>query len=110
MNNSALDSIKTRLLERQQQLMARIEQVKKDVTGEHSADWSEQAQERQNDEVVEAIGNESREELKMVIRALQRIDTGEYTQCRGCGVDIDMKRLEVVPYTDLCINCASKAA
>ena len=110
MSKSALESIKTRLLERQQQLMVRIEQVKKDVTGEHSADWSEQAQERQNDEVVEAIGNESREELKMVIRALVRIDTGEYTQCSACGTDIDIKRLEAVPYTDLCITCASSAA
>lgn len=109
MDHSALQSIKTRLQERQQQLMVRIDQVKKDVTGEHSADWSEQAQERQNDEVVEAIGNESREELKMVIHALERIGNGEYTWCSSCGTEIDIKRLEAVPYTDLCITCASSA-
>lgn len=110
MNDSALQSIKDRLIERQQQLLVRIEQVKKDVTGEHSADWSEQAQERQNDEVVEAIGNESRQELKRVTHALERIASGEYSQCSSCGAEINIKRLEAVPDTDLCISCASHAA
>ena len=38
---------------------------------EHSADWSEQAQERQNDEVLEAIGNESQHELTQINVALE---------------------------------------
>ena len=108
MTAAPLPDIEARLRARQQQLMTRIEQVKKDVTSEHSADWSEQAQERQNDEVVEAIGNESREELRKVTRALERIAAGEYTHCASCGEGIDLKRLEAVPYTDLCIRCASK--
>ncbi|HLS98877.1 MAG: TraR/DksA family transcriptional regulator [Porticoccaceae bacterium] len=108
MTAAPLQDIEARLRARQQQLMTRIEQVKKDVTSEHSADWSEQAQERQNDEVVEAIGNESRGELRKVTRALERIAAGQYTQCASCGEDIDLKRLDAVPYTDLCIRCASR--
>ncbi len=107
MTMSAIKDIQQRLVERQQQLLARIERVKQDVTAGHSADWAEQAQERQNDEVIQAIGNEARDELGKVTRALERIEEGEYTQCSSCGEAIDLRRLEAVPYTDLCIRCAS---
>ena len=60
--------------------------------------------------MVEAIGNESREELQRVIHALERIGNGEYTRCSSCDAEIDTKRLQAVPYTDLCITCASSAA
>ncbi|MFA5493635.1 MAG: TraR/DksA family transcriptional regulator [Porticoccaceae bacterium] len=108
MTAQRLQDIQARLQERQQQLLTRIERVKKEVTSAHSTDWSEQAQERQNDEVVQAIGNESREELKKVGRALERIASGEYARCSHCGDAIDLKRLDAVPYTDLCIRCASQ--
>lgn len=107
MNNAPLKEIEARLKGRQSDLLVRLERVKKDVTSEHSADWSEQAQERQNDEVLEAIGNESRSELNKINRALERIQAGDYTTCSQCGEDINLKRLDAVPYTDLCIRCAS---
>ncbi|MAT50092.1 MAG: dimethylmenaquinone methyltransferase [Porticoccaceae bacterium] len=103
----SLKDIERQLEDRRAQLMHRIEQVKKDVTSEHSTDWSEQAQERQNDEVVQAIGNESRQELQQINRALERIAEGEYTTCSQCGGEINIERLKAVPYTSLCIDCAS---
>jgi RNA polymerase-binding protein DksA len=107
MPTATLKDIQQQLSERKKHLLETIERVKKDVTSEHSADWSEQAQERQNDEVVEAIGNESRAELNKINVALDRIEKGEYTLCSQCGKDIDVKRLQAVPYTDRCIQCAS---
>lgn len=100
------DEIKQKLEQRKALLMQRISHIKQDISKEHSADWTEQAQERQNDEVLEVIGNESRNELAQINRALERIAAGEYTACAKCGGDISDKRLEVVPYTDLCIKCA----
>lgn len=107
MTQAAIDTIKQQLETRQAELLHRLERVKSDVTAEHSADWSEQAQERQNDEVIQAIGNESREELKKVGIALERIAANEYNICSKCGEDIALERLKAVPYTSLCINCAS---
>lgn len=103
-----LQLIEVRLHDRKADLLKRIEKVKKDITGEHSADWSEQAQERQNDEVLNALGNEARAELQQINRALERIAEGIYTTCSRCGGDIDIKRLEAVPYTDRCIRCAGQ--
>ena len=106
MTRPDLNEISTRLKTRQSDLLERLAKVKKDVTAEHSADWSEQAQERQNDEVLEAIGNESREELNLVSLALERIARDEYDLCSLCGNNIASARLQAVPYTSLCINCA----
>ncbi len=103
-----LNSIREKLEERKQALMQRISNVKKDITKEYSADWSEQAQERQNDEVLEAIGIESNNELIQINQALKRMELDEYTQCRLCGETISLERLDAVPFTDLCIQCADK--
>lgn len=101
-----IDSIKNHLKKRKALLLQRIDQVSKGISQEHSTDWSEQAQERQNDEVLEAIGNESRNELAQINRALERIASGDYTACEQCGENIPLQRLEAVPYTSLCIGCA----
>ena len=103
---SKLTAIKKSLEERKTVLLQRISRVKTGMTAEHSADWSEQAQERQNDEVLEAIGNESQHELSQINLALERIESGDYASCTDCGEDISLKRLEAVPYTHFCINCA----
>ena len=110
MSQPDIKAIESQLKERRAALLERLERVKRDVTAEHSADWSEQAQERQNDEVLEAIGNESREELKKVSIALERIARDEYDICSRCGEDIAVERLKAVPYTSLCIKCASEAS
>jgi RNA polymerase-binding transcription factor len=101
-----LTNIQNKLEERKGILLQRISRVKHDISQEHSADWSEQAQERQNDEVLEAIGNESQHELTQINITLERITSGDYMSCTECGEGISIKRLEAVPYTHLCINCA----
>lgn len=106
MTTPSLAQITTELTQRRDALMERISRVSADIQKEHSADWSEQAQERQNDEVLEAIGNESRNELTQINRALERIENGTYTACSSCGEDISLERLQAVPYTNLCIRCA----
>jgi len=107
MSETVIKEIEDQLKARQSALLERLSKVTRDVTSEHSADWSEQAQERQNDEVLDAIGNEAKEELNMVGIALERLAKGEYGSCSKCGADINPDRLKAIPYTSLCINCAS---
>ena len=72
----AYDSIRQQLEERLAELQVRLENIKKDVTQSHSGDSAEQAQERENDEVVDAIGNETAQSIKIVQAALGRIADG----------------------------------
>ena len=94
------------LLARRDELNERLGNIKRDVTRKNSADWSEQAQERENDEVMDALGNEATIELRKVIRALDRMKDGEYGYCQECGTEIPEGRLRVMPYADLCVKCA----
>lgn len=38
--------------------------------------------------------------------ALERLEEGTYGTCSHCGRPIDVERLEALPQTDLCIDCA----
>ena len=100
------EEFRQRLQARQDELERRVANITRDVTRKASADWSEQAQERENDEVLDALGNEAVAELRLIQKALERIEEGDYEICAGCGADIPMARLEIMPYTDLCVKCA----
>ena len=100
------DALKKQLEERLATLQARLASIKKDVTREHSGDSAEQAQERENDEVVDAIGNETALSIRAVAAALERIAEGTYGVCENCGEDIGEARLQVVPEATRCVNCA----
>lgn len=105
---SQFNEMRTRLIELQAQLTEKLERIVKNVTKEANSDWAEQAQERENDEVMDALGNEVRRELKLVNIALHRLNEGEYQYCADCGEDIAIERLKVLPFTQHCIKCASK--
>ncbi|WP_163834136.1 TraR/DksA family transcriptional regulator [Spartinivicinus ruber] len=102
------EDIKRQLQAKQVELEQRLSRLKRDAVKPTSRDWSEQAQERENDEVVDALGNETLSELMKVQRALVRIDSEEYLFCSQCGQEIAPARLKVMPYTDLCIQCAEQ--
>lgn len=110
MPDVTLEKLQSRLRQRKQELTERLAKIHQDVRASHSADWSEQAQERQNDEVMDALGQDARTELARVNHALARMEEGEYDICRNCGETIPLARLAAVPYTDLCIRCANQAA
>lgn len=101
-NRKAKDYLESRLKE----LNLRLNQIKEDVTRPHSSDSSEMALERENDEVVDAIGTETREEIRQVRRALARIEDGSYGICQQCGLTIPEERLDVVPEATHCAGCA----
>jgi RNA polymerase-binding protein DksA len=91
---------------RLRELESRLHKLKRDAAQEHSSDSAEQAQERENDEVVDAIGLETREAIAAIKAALQRIAEGVYGSCLECGEDIAKERLLARPEASLCINCA----
>ncbi|HUG07752.1 MAG TPA: TraR/DksA C4-type zinc finger protein [Acidimicrobiia bacterium] len=46
--------------------------------------------------------------LSKANRALEQIDAGTYGTCESCGTAIPVERLEVLPYSTLCVECASR--
>jgi len=41
--------------------------------------------------------------------ALERIEAGTYGRCENCGQEIARQRLEALPYTRFCVQCAGKS-
>ena len=48
--------------------------------------------------------------LSKANRALERVDAGTYGICETCGKAIPIERLEVLPYTTLCVECAARVS
>jgi DnaK suppressor protein len=98
------------LLDLKHEVSGRISTIDRDIRHEGmSADWSEQATERENDEVLESLGNSSEQELSMINFALQRIEESNYFNCDQCGDTIPRARLDLLPFTAHCVNCAEKS-
>lgn len=70
-------------------------------------DWPEQAQFRENDEVLEALAARTREQIADLQMALERAGEGDFDLCSNCGKEIEPERREILPTTTLCANCAA---
>lgn len=101
-----INELQAELEQRRAVMQARLTSIKRDVTQEHSGDSAEQAQERENDEVVDAIGNETRQSLHAIQVALDKIADGTYGECEKCGSPIGEGRLNAIPEATYCVNCA----
>jgi len=89
------------------ELQKRVSKARASLSAQHSADWSEQSVERENDEVLVELVREGEEEIKQIKKAFSRMDSGQYGQCEKCGEDINQQRLGIMPMATLCIHCAS---
>lgn len=106
------DRIKRALLTRKGELLDRHDRITKKTRHRDEPlpqDFAEQAVELENQELLEALDVEVAEELRQISRALQRIESGEYAHCTSCGEDIPDARLEALPTTSLCVDCATEA-
>ena len=72
-------------------------------------DFAEMATQNENNEVMDYLGNSARTEIALIKQAITRIDNGQYGICQICDEPISKERLEAVPYSNMCIKCASKA-
>lgn len=72
-------------------------------------DFAEMATQNENNEVMDYLGNSARTEIEMIKQAIARIDSGQYGICEVCAEPISKKRLEAMPYSNMCIKCASKS-
>ena len=98
--------LRARLQQRLEMLNRRVQKVEKNLQSGRSQDWQERATETENDEVLQRLDESGLQEITQIRVALGRIDSGRYGVCDVCGEEIAAKRLEVLPYTGVCIDCA----
>jgi DnaK suppressor protein len=111
MDKKKTDYFKKRLETRQQELrrtVSRTEQDGRTVDEESTQDIADRAASSYNKEFLFHQSNNDRQLLQMVEGALGRMREGSFGECISCGKEINMKRLEAVPWTRHCIECQEK--
>ena len=71
---------------------------------EHDPEGHTIAWERQQ---IAALLDETRMALTDIEAAEQRLEGGMYGTCTCCGSEIAVERLDVLPATPTCVNCAT---
>jgi len=100
------DRLRAELQAKKEELSLRLERITANLQRGFNADSKEMAKELEDSEVVDALGNEAREEIAKISAALTRLDNGRYGTCSECAEPIEADRMKVYPYADECIECA----
>jgi len=61
----------------------------------------------QQQAMVSAAHKRDQKRLVAVRKALKRVVSDDYGFCLECGEDINVKRLDIAPETELCLECQS---
>lgn len=101
------EKLRSELEAKKDELTSRLDRITANLRRGLEPDSKERAKQLEDREVVDALGNEAREELAKISATLRRMDAGEFGQCAECGEPIRRARLEAYPYATACIDCAS---
>lgn len=115
---STLDRFRKRLDEERERLLDVIHEIEEE---QEEVRLSETSSERSPDpntaeggslafemEKELSLAANARDLLTQVDDALGRMDGGQYGNCANCGTAIPMARLDALPYTKLCVDCAAR--
>lgn len=106
--NAAEAELKKFLLSKQEELISRLERLKNESSRADnpiSADFEEQAVEREGEEVVEEVKRVAATELHDIKIAIERLEAGTYGICGECGDPIPVARLKILPMAMYCTDC-----
>lgn len=90
---------------RRHELDSRLHKIESDLDQPGNPDDDDRAIERNNDEVLESLGEAGQKELAAIEAALGRIEAGTFGTCAKCGEPISEARLSAVPHAALCCGC-----
>jgi len=105
------DKYRELLLRKKNDLAARVERTHKHIHKREepvSPIFSEQSVEMESQQLIYFLDAEGKEELRDIDRALERLQGHTYGKCSACGEYIAEARLEAIPQTSRCIDCANQ--
>ena len=81
----------------------------KELGAQASGDVVDAALDCAQDEISSQLAEVESRELARIENALERMRTGQYGVCEGCGTNIPVARLNALPYATSCIKCQREA-
>lgn len=106
MSAASHEALRAKLNQKKAELTKRLERISANLRRGYDSDSKERAKELEDNEVVDALGNEARAEIAKISAALRRMESGDFGNCTECGMPINEARLHAYPYAEECIECA----
>lgn len=102
------EPIRARLLARRRQLLSSREKTKTTRRQLHTPEieTEEEARKVQEHRLFETLDSRQKNEIEAIDAALTKLETGDFGLCDGCGERISIERLDVLPHTRWCLECA----
>ena len=111
MDQKKVKSYRERLLLKKQEILEAYNKNKsygKEADGEATQDIADKAANSYTKEFLFSLSNTERALLHEVDDALARIEGHRYGVCASCAEEMNLKRLEAVPWARLCLSCQEK--
>lgn len=102
------EAIREQLVQRYSEIENRLSKITREVRHSEEpllADFADQATQRENDEVLNALDDSIRAEMEQIEHTLWRMEEGNYGICEMCGKLIAPKRLAALPHATRCVSC-----
>lgn len=106
------DKFQGRLLDLRKTILREIQEDMKEGRESEAGDGRDNydiASDERDREINLLLGDRERKKLSHIDDALQRIEDGEYGECEECGGEIAAGRLDVMPFTRLCVTCQEES-
>ncbi len=84
--------------------LATAERETREAAAKHADPADQAASEYERQSVVHQAAI-ARQMLKNLSQALERMRQGSFGECVECGGDIELKRLEAIPWARYCVKC-----
>ena len=111
MEKKRLEYYKKKLQARRDELMrsiARTEEAGRQADEDTTVDLADKAANSYTKEFLFGQTDTDRSTLQLIEAALTRMRAGSYGLCASCENEIQVKRLEAVPWTKHCLACQEK--
>ena len=111
MDQKKVKAFRERLLQKKREILEAFRKNKNDgmeADGEATQDIADKAANSYTKEFLFSLSSTERDLLQMVDQALLRIDERRFGVCAVCEEEMNLKRLEAVPWAKLCLSCQEK--
>jgi len=102
-------TLSARRAELRKRLNSDLAQLGSQKLSNPASDVADAAFDHTGEELSSQLAELEARELNQVERALLRLKQGTYGLCEACGCKIPVARLNVLPYSTLCIKCQREA-
>ena len=108
MDKRKLKQYDAKLVEYKNALLGMVERTEdygREADRDVSQDPADKASNSYTKELLFSQSTNERNTLKLIEEALDRLTEGTFGECINCGEEINIKRLDAIPWAPHCIRC-----